>query len=63
MKLLPLVLLLLAITCLAFGAWGCWTTSGREAFDEMAGMIPMASLGLGSLLALGALAIWLLKTS
>lgn len=54
-----LVLLVLALACEAFAYWGLSTVPGRRAFDEMAGMIPLAAAVLGGFLALGsAFAFW-----
>jgi hypothetical protein len=58
MRLLPLSLLVLAVGCVAFAYWGVSTTSGRRAFDEMAGMIPMGVGALGILLAIAAAIVW-----
>lgn len=43
-------LLLLGALAAVFGWWGVYTVSGRQHFDEMAGIIPLASLALGGLL-------------
>jgi hypothetical protein len=51
---------ILALGCLAFGAWGLWTRAGNRAFDEMAGMIPFFALILGGILALAAVILRLL---
>ena len=48
----------LAVACEAFAFWGLTTAAGRHAFDEMAGMIPLAASGLGVLFGLGALVAW-----
>ena len=48
-----ILLLVLALACESFAYWGLSTVSGRRAFDEMAGMIPLASGLLGVLFALG----------
>ena len=45
-------LLVLGAVATIFGWWGVYTTSGRQHFDEMAGIIPMASMALGGLLLL-----------
>jgi ammonia channel protein AmtB len=56
---MPKAFLLLGVFLLAFGWWGMNTDSGRHQFDEMAGMIPMAALGLGGLTVVIALALLL----
>ena len=48
----------LALACEAFAYWGLTTTSGRRAFDEMAGMIPFAAGCAGVLFAVFALVAW-----
>ena len=40
----------LGAALLAFGYWGLETVAGRQAFDEMAGMIPLGAQVLGALL-------------
>ena len=40
----------LGAALLAFGYWGLETVAGRQAFDEMAGMIPFGAQVLGALL-------------
>lgn len=52
------VLLALAIACEAFAWWGLGTVPGRQAFDEMAGMIPYAAAALGALFALASAFAW-----
>lgn len=42
----------LGIGLLGFGLWGTTVDAGRRLFDEMAGIIPMAALSLGTLLLL-----------
>ena len=55
-----LVFFVLALACEAFAYWGLSTVSGRQAFDEMAGMIPVGSALLGGLFAAGsAFTFWL----
>ncbi len=49
MRIAFVILLLLTVGCGAFGYWGVHTPAGRRAYDEMAGMIPMAA-AWGSLL-------------
>lgn len=39
----PPVLLTLGLVLGTFSWWGMFTRSGNRAFDEMAGMIPMAA--------------------
>jgi len=46
-----IILVALALACEAFAYWGLNTISGRHAFDEMAGMIPLAAAVLGLVLA------------
>jgi hypothetical protein len=40
--------LLLGFVAIVFGWWGANTVSGRNRFDEMAGIVPMAALVLGT---------------
>jgi hypothetical protein len=56
---LALSLFVAAMACLAFAYWGLRTPAGRRAFDEMAGIIPMAAGLAGVLFCVVALAIWL----
>ncbi len=53
-----LVLVVLGVAGLAFCWWGLSTVPGRRAFDEMAGMIPLAAGAAGALLLLAAVAAW-----
>jgi hypothetical protein len=59
MRFLPPVLLSVGAACLAFAYWGLKTPAGRRAYDEMAGIIPMAAGLLGVMLCVVALALWL----
>ena len=52
------VLLVLAAACFGFAYWGLATPAGRSAYDEMAGIIPMAAALAGGILVLAAAAIW-----
>jgi hypothetical protein len=59
MRTAALNLIALAVACEAFGYWGLHTLAGRRAFDEMAGMIPLAAMGLGAVFAVAAaFAFW-----
>lgn len=59
MRMAAVLLLVLALACEAFAYWGLKTQPGREAFDEMAGIVPLGASLLGALLtALAALAWW-----
>ena len=60
MRPLILVLLILAVACLAFAYWGLATPGGRRAFDEMAGIVPAAAgcVGVVFLVAGGGLWFW-----
>ncbi len=40
----------IAIACLTIGYWGVFTSSGSKRFDEMDGILPIASGALGILL-------------
>jgi hypothetical protein len=40
--------LIVGFLAMAFGWWGANTTAGRQRFDEMAGIIPIATLVLGT---------------
>ena len=53
-----LLLLLVACGLAGFGWWGVYTPAGRQRFDEMAGMIPLAALWGGVVLGVVAV-IWL----
>lgn len=53
-----IILFALAVGCEVFAVWGVYTRAGRAAFDEMAGMLPMAAFPLGAVLALAAAGIW-----
>jgi len=59
MRHLPIFLLITAIACFGFSYWGLNTVAGRAAFDEMAGIIPLAATPLGLLLLLCAAVLWL----
>jgi len=61
MRYLPWILLAAALACLAFAYWGLATPAGRRAYDEMAGMIPMAAALAGALFALAAVVIWIVR--
>ncbi len=61
MRYLPLILLAAAVACLAFAYWGLATPAGRRAYDEMAGMIPMAAALAGAAFGLAAIAIWIVR--
>jgi len=54
----PALLGAAAVACEAFSYWGLNTVPGRAAFDEMAGIIPLAAAPLGLCLALAALFFW-----
>lgn len=59
MRLVSLLFLSLAVVCGAFAYWGLHTVAGRRAFDEMAGMVPLAAGALGVLfLIVAAAAAW-----
>ena len=63
MRLLPLILILLALACESFAYWGLNTVPGRAMFDEMAGMIPLAAAPLGLVFLLtAALVFWRNRT-
>ena len=49
---LPLVLAVAGLALIAFGWWGLHTTTGQDAFDEMAGIIPLLTELLGGILLL-----------
>lgn len=54
---MPKPLLILGAITTAFGWWGVYTAAGRRQFDEMAGILPLASLALGALLIVIGLAL------
>jgi hypothetical protein len=58
MRVAAITLVAAAIACEIFAYWGLNTVAGRRAFDEMAGIIPMAAGALGVPLALGAGYLW-----
>jgi len=58
MRNIALVFFALALGCEVFAYWGLSTVSGRRAFDEMAGMIPLAVGVAGVLFAIGSLIAW-----
>ena len=58
MHILPPILTIAAIACEVFSYWGLSTVSGRSAFDEMAGMIPLAAAPAGLCFAAGAVVAW-----
>jgi hypothetical protein len=60
MRNVGLVLLAISAALAVFGYWGASTVAGRRQFDEMAGMIPVASTWLGGLLALAAAVLLLI---
>ncbi|MEJ2173426.1 MAG: hypothetical protein P8Y76_00530 [bacterium] len=53
------MLLVAATACFAFAYWGLETPAGRRAYDEMAGMIPLAAGLAGAVFGVAAVAIWL----
>ena len=59
MRYLPLFLLTAALASLAFAYWGLETPGGRRAYDEMAGIIPMAAGFAGAVFFVAALGLWL----
>lgn len=59
MRYLPLFLLTAAFACLAFAYWGLETPGGRRAYDEMAGIVPMATGLAGAVFVVAAAALWL----
>jgi len=42
--------LIVGFIAMVFGWWGANTVAGRQRFDEMAGIIPIASLVLGTII-------------
>lgn len=50
MSRLPVVLLALGVLLMGFGWWGMSGRTGHRVFGEMAGLIPVACLGLGAFL-------------
>ena len=60
MLLTAIILSVLGIAALCFGAWGRFTESGRSNYDEMAGMIPFFSYYAGIILLLVATVFWLI---
>jgi hypothetical protein len=58
MRTSTILLALAALSCEVFAYWGLNTTAGRSAFDEMAGMIPLAAAPVGMCFAGAALLTW-----
>lgn len=58
MRATSLILGVLAFACEVFAYWGLRTEAGRSSFDEMAGILPLAAVPAGFLLALSALVVW-----
>ena len=58
MRTVAVILFLVALVCEAFGYWGLNTVKGRQAYDEMAGIVPFAAQVIGGFLALGAAFLW-----
>ncbi|MEY2563220.1 MAG: hypothetical protein QOH88_1413 [Verrucomicrobiota bacterium] len=52
------ILIVAAVICEGFAYWGLETRAGRAAFDEMAGMIPLAAAPIGLCFAAAALLLW-----
>jgi hypothetical protein len=42
--------LIAGFIAMAFGWWGANTAAGRQRFDEMAGIIPIAALVIGTII-------------
>jgi hypothetical protein len=57
-----LSLLVVGVGLATFGWWGAFTAAGRHRYDEMDGIIPMASFYLGCAVGVGAV-IWLLVSA
>jgi hypothetical protein len=49
MKQTAILLFFISAAAGIFGYWGCYTSAGRKAYDEMAGMIPFFSLWISGL--------------
>lgn len=62
MRRISYVLGLLAIGLCVFSWWGLMTTAGRQRFDEMAGMIPLLSVGAGIIAGLFAILLFVVST-
>jgi len=58
MRVLSTFLVVAALACFGFSYWGLKTVSGRAAFDEMAGIIPLAATPVGLLLLICAAVLW-----
>ena len=61
MRTLAYPLCIAAFGCAAFSYWGLNTVAGRRAFDEMAGIIPLAAGVLSAPLLLLAVFLWWLS--
>ena len=59
MRYFPFFLLAAALACFAFAYWGLETAGGRQAYDEMAGIIPMGVGLAGVIFSVAAAAVWL----
>lgn len=58
MRVSSIFLLVAALACFGFSYWGLNTVPGRAAFDEMAGIIPLAATPAGFLLLICAAVLW-----
>ena len=58
MRIVPTVLLIAAAAFEVFAYWGLNTVAGRAAYDEMAGMIPLAAAPVGLCFAAVAVLLW-----
>jgi lipopolysaccharide export LptBFGC system permease protein LptF len=58
MRSASIALLLAGAACEVFAYWGLNTARGRRAFDEMAGMLPLAAAPAGVVLILLAAVLW-----
>ncbi len=58
MLITAIVLSILGLVALVFGAWGRFSESGQKLYDEMAGMIPFFSYYLGILLLAVGFVFW-----
>ncbi len=61
MRALPAILLIIGTTCVIFSYWGLNTTAGHNAYDEMAGIIPLAAAPVGLVFIALAGGVWWLQ--
>ena len=61
MKPLGIIMFVLSLAGITYGYWAMSTEAGREAYPEMAGIIPMFITAVSSLLLFIVMLIWVIK--